>query len=778
MKKDNYFAEKEAYFLDINEGSIKPFSKRKGKSNIPVKYEKWFQKMIDKKVCSFDVPKFREFMEFSKLKTLIKKDFFFEFRVHKESGNEWMAVYHYAFQGESILVIKSIHEEMKWRSIQKRNKFYLWMRRRMGRMESMEKEYGVVVLEAQETGYELRYISTPLRKALSGYYNKEVYKHQKQVEDFIERMLTGQKERCESEIEYMRIRMENDSTCWIQLYGKAFDTVSGRKFLYLMVTNAYDYRDKEGLQELKDYVEHYIFEWNIEEDTVEVSGIWEKKFVAAGEEIHKGHEIEKYIYPNDLLKFQKISNLVLSGESQEDILLRFYVKNQPKEYSWCTVSFISVLYDKNVPMFAIGRVKDIDNEISRVMGIPDQESGEARIERDEAVYIETVIETSTKEQQHALIAIEFKIWSRRSSDRGKEIQKDIIWKKWVEKFSEVLCPSDSLLLEGEILYVFLHNIDRKNSEIKAVRISRFLEAMGEGTISTKVGLVMWPKSGHTLDELKLKVYEALKNEPIRMQDYATSAGERQIDEHKEGYSQKKLTDLIDEWYTSVKINKQLQDQMDFVESQLLLSQIRPHFIYNVLANIKALIYKDKDRAGELVVRFSRYLRTNLENIGKEEAAPFPEILAVLRNYIELEKYRFEDKIIYREEVGYSDFYFPFFILQPLAENAIRHGICKKDRQGTLVIKTYEEDGTIHILIQDDGVGFKVGSDGKGRERYGIGIKNVELRLKYLVEGKMRIETEVGKGTTVELLIPKYANRVVKTQREMQGAEKDENSNCR
>lgn len=742
--------------LDVKKETMTPYPKRKGRPNTLTKYTEWYQIMIDKKIYISDIANFAKKMEFSTIKADAEKakDFFCEFRVYRGTGYEWMGVYYFALQGKGLLIVKNIEEEMKQRSIRKRNKFYHWMRKRMALMESMKKEFGVVVLELKENGYERRYVSGPLKKALRGYYHKEARRHQKQVEDFLQKMLSGQNGPRESEIEYMRIRMENDTSCWLQLYGKVFDTISGKKLLYLMIVNAYDYQEKEGIKELRDYVENYIFEWNIEEDTVEVSGLWEQKFEALGEERHEGHEIERYIYPNDLVKFRKISNLVLSGESQEDILLRFYVKNKPKEYSWCTVSFISVMYDNNVPMFAIGRVKDIDNEISRVMGLPVQESGAGRIERDEAVYIETVVEKSTKEQQHALIAIEFKIFSRRSSDKGKEIQKDIISKKWVENFLEVLCPSDSLLLEGELLYVFLYDMDRRSAEIKAARITRFLEAMGEGTITTQSGMAVWPENGESLKELKTAAYEALRKEPIRKRDYAATVGEQQEGKHKKWYSPEKLTDMIDEWYNSVRMNRQLQEQMDLVESQLLLSQIRPHFIYNVLANIKALIYRDKEKAGELVVRFGRYLRTNLENIGKEELVPFPDILKVLRNYIELEKYRFDEKIIYREEIAYKDFSFPYFILQPLVENAIRHGICKKEEPGTLVIRTYEAVGKIHIFIEDDGIGFETGGGKDNGETYGIGIQNVKLRLKYLVEGTMCIESAVGEGTTVELVISK------------------------
>lgn len=750
----------EVYLLDLKNESMMPYPKREDDFTEPVKYTAWFERMVKKEIFAEDVFGFTECMEISKLKESVKRggSFSYQFRLNSERGHIWWIVYHHASRDGSLIVLENIHKKRKKEWMEKSNEFYHWMRKRMTLMEKMEKEFGVLVLELKDGDkYKTKYISTEFKKALSGYYHKEISKHKKVVEEFIQSLLGRQRE-VTSEIEFIRIRMENDTSCWIQLYGKVFYTVSGRIFIYLMAVNAFDYQNSMSLHNLQDYVENYIFEWNIEDDKVEVSGPWDKKFADAGEEIHKGHEIEKYIYKNDLIKFQKISNLVLSGKSQEDILLRFYVKDGPKEYCWCTVSFISVMYDNNVPMFAIGRVKDIDTEVSRITKIPDMESKGERAEKNEQEYIEAVLSESAGTYLHALIAIDFKVLSGNKGEKigitqNGEFKSDILSKKWVENFSEVLCPSDSLLLEGSVLYIFLYGIDRRPAELKAVRIRRFLEALGEGTVVTNMGLAMWPENGPGFGALKEAAYDALKTAPIRRADYSTSVGELQIDENKEGYSSVKLMDMMDEWYSSVRMNKQLQDQMELVESQLLLSQIKPHFIYNVLANIKALIYSDQDQAAECLVKLTRYLRGNFENFGKEDLYPFQQVLDTMDHYIELEKCRFGEKIRYIKEIDYSDFLFPYFILQPLVENAIRHGICKRDTPGTLGIKTYKEHGKIKIIIEDDGIGFELHGQKEREGRVGIGIKNVELRLKYLLEGKMSIESQIGKGTRIELIFP-------------------------
>ncbi len=215
-----------------------------------------------------------------------------------------------------------------------------------------------------------------------------------------------------------------------------------------------------------------------------------------------------------------------------------------------------------------------------------------------------------------------------------------------------------------------------------------------------------------------------------------------------------ISDILDEWYRTIKTNNVLKERMELTKAQLLLSQIKPHFIYNVLANIKSLIYTDADKAADIVVAFTKYLRVQLNAIGKEDMASFTDILGFVRNYIEIEKSRFPGKIMESYDIGYDDFKMPHFILQPVVENAIKHGICKRETPGRLVIRSYLQDGVVVIEVEDDGIGCDILNSKKEQKDGGVGLENVRMRLHHLVKGTLKMESSLGHGTRVTINMPK------------------------
>lgn len=189
-----------------------------------------------------------------------------------------------------------------------------------------------------------------------------------------------------------------------------------------------------------------------------------------------------------------------------------------------------------------------------------------------------------------------------------------------------------------------------------------------------------------------------------------------------------------------------------LEISLLMSRIAPHFIYNTLAAIKRLCATDPELAQETVSEFAGYLRCNLEALSMEERIPFKRELECVKYYTSIEKKRFEGRVNVEFSIETEEFLIPGLTLQPIVENAIKHGICKKDEGGTVNIRTEEKNGNIHIVVSDDGVGFdtsKIYSD----EKLHIGLKNVEQRLKDICNGGLKIHSTVGKGTMVVITLP-------------------------
>lgn len=182
------------------------------------------------------------------------------------------------------------------------------------------------------------------------------------------------------------------------------------------------------------------------------------------------------------------------------------------------------------------------------------------------------------------------------------------------------------------------------------------------------------------------------------------------------------------WLHLQMVRTREQELRERQRMQLMISQIKPHFLYNTLGSIEDLCLSDPAAASEAVARFSEYLRGNLAMISADKMIPFKQELAHTRLYLELEQTRFKDALQVVYDVGCTDFFLPPLTLEPLVENAVRHGVrMKPDGRGTVTVTTRETEDAYEISVLDDGPGFDpsaVPDDGKPH----IGIKNVRERL--------------------------------------------------
>lgn len=186
---------------------------------------------------------------------------------------------------------------------------------------------------------------------------------------------------------------------------------------------------------------------------------------------------------------------------------------------------------------------------------------------------------------------------------------------------------------------------------------------------------------------------------------------------------------------------------------IMLSQIQPHFLYNVLTGIRKLCETEPKQAVESINTFSKFLRTNMESLTDKHPISFEKELSHTQAYLRLEQQRFGDKLKVIYEIEAVDFSIPTLTLQPIAENAVRHGLMKKENGGTLTIASGEKDGAFFITVTDDGVGFSQ-KQLQAENGTHIGIANVQSRLQTLCGGTVEIQSESGKGTTVTIYIPK------------------------
>ena len=200
---------------------------------------------------------------------------------------------------------------------------------------------------------------------------------------------------------------------------------------------------------------------------------------------------------------------------------------------------------------------------------------------------------------------------------------------------------------------------------------------------------------------------------------------------------------------AARMGRELQDS----RLRLMISQIQPHFIYNTLSSIRTLIKLDPDRAYSLVYDFSKYLRANIDSIGQGGMIPFARELEHIQNYCNIEKVRFGDKLSLVYDIGPDGFEVPPLTVQPLVENAIKHGIRGKNGGGTVKVRTAEDENSYLVEVLDDGAGFDTGAE---VSRSSAGLENIRLRLREIAGAGLEINSIPGKGTRAIVRIPKHA----------------------
>lgn len=198
---------------------------------------------------------------------------------------------------------------------------------------------------------------------------------------------------------------------------------------------------------------------------------------------------------------------------------------------------------------------------------------------------------------------------------------------------------------------------------------------------------------------------------------------------------------------------QKQKMIERQKNALMVSQINPHFMYNTLSTIAAMCDISPKKAKQLTIEFSSYLRQNLNTLTADDLIPFEQELKHVECYLNIEKARFGDRLNILYSIQCQDFFVPALSIQPIVENAVRHGITKRARGGTIRILSYATDKAYIVEIKDDGIGFdteKIISDGKKH----IGIENVKSRLHIMCKGKVEIKSTVDIGTRITVEIPK------------------------
>ena len=201
----------------------------------------------------------------------------------------------------------------------------------------------------------------------------------------------------------------------------------------------------------------------------------------------------------------------------------------------------------------------------------------------------------------------------------------------------------------------------------------------------------------------------------------------------------------------VQVNRNIRQQREIANQRasIMVLQMRPHFICNTMMSIYYLCEQDPSLAQQVTLDFTNYLRKNLNGIAHEGLIPFTEELEHTRAYLNVEKAQFDGDLVVEFDTPHVDFLLPPLTLQPIVENAVKHGMDPDTGPLHVYVRTQAHGHASEVIVENDGCDF-VATDDDGHH---VGLSNIRQRLRLMCDGKLTIEPREGGGTIVRVWIP-------------------------
>lgn len=206
---------------------------------------------------------------------------------------------------------------------------------------------------------------------------------------------------------------------------------------------------------------------------------------------------------------------------------------------------------------------------------------------------------------------------------------------------------------------------------------------------------------------------------------------------------------------SDQVDQRLKQEQELARQRasILVLQMRPHFIYNVMTSVYYLCKQDADKAQQVILDFTSYLRQNFTAIAREDTVPFAEELEHTRAYLAVEQVRFEGRLSVVFDTPHTQFRLPPLTLQPIVENAVKHGVDPELNPLHIAVSTRAVPHGSLITVEDTGPGFTDADD----DRPHIALGNIRQRLQAMQAGRLDIEARPGGGTLVKVFVPDGKN---------------------
>lgn len=203
--------------------------------------------------------------------------------------------------------------------------------------------------------------------------------------------------------------------------------------------------------------------------------------------------------------------------------------------------------------------------------------------------------------------------------------------------------------------------------------------------------------------------------------------------------------------------EKLKIQLNESRIKISTGQMQPHFLYNSLASIREVVLENPEYAADLIFDFTTHLRACIKSMASEDLISFSQEIENIKAYVNIEKMRFGEKMQVQYDIQEQDFNIVPLSVQPLVENAIRHGIYERGSKGGVVkISSYRDAQEVVIVVEDNGVGFdvqKIKKEVQEHERDSTGLQSLIFRFEHIMNAQVIVESVVGEGTRITVKIP-------------------------
>ena len=399
---------------------------------------------------------------------------------------------------------------------------------------------------------------------------------------------------------------------------------------------------------------------------------------------------------------------IIAGERTGDTIISCHMRANPDQILWYRIAFTSVFDAQNAPQSAIITYEDLQEQREREIAGAWKQLNLLSVPPSRYVIAEYNLTHNRLLSQVGELFAKLPDFLTSYDEINAFVLEHFIFEEDVDNYRRFLDRQ-------RILRLFDEGVSEDSTEYRSLQ-----SGSAPRWTSTSIQMIRDPYSGDVLAQILF------------------------MDIHAERSDQIELAQNVEE----------LKKELENSRIKVMINQMQPHFLYNALSAIRTIIKSDPDYAYSLIYDFTVHLRSSIKALSSDTPIPFAEELKNIKAYLNIEQMRFGDSLQVNYEIDCDHFSVVPLSIQPLAENAARHGVYPKGEEGgTVTVRTYETVTAYVVEVEDDGVGFDV-AEVFNRESDSIGLKSLIFRLKSLMNADVVINSKLGAGTLVTVTIPK------------------------